>query len=215
MLGQIIIDDKCILTLLHELFAHRTTCIRGQVLQRSRVGGPCHYDDGMLHRAVLLQNLTNTCNKRVFLANGNIDTDEILALLVDDCVKDNSSLTRLAVADDQFTLTASNGDHAVDSLNTGLHRRIYALPRDNSRGNSLHRARLIRIDWSIIVDWLPKRVDHTTNECITNGNGDNLTGGTDFVVFFNVCKIAKNRTANRLFFEVKSQAPNSCAREFY
>src|SRR5438270_4493521 len=120
----------------------------------------------MLHRAVLLQNLTNTCNKRVFLANGNIDTDEILALLVDDCIKDNSSFTCLAVANDQFALAASNRNHAVNSLNTSLYRRVNALSGDDTRGNALYGARLIRINWSIVVYGLPQWVDHTTNECI-------------------------------------------------
>ena len=89
------------------------------------------------------ENLDCTRHGRVFLPNGDVDTDQIFALLVNDGVNGNGGLTGLAVADDQFALTTPDGNHAVNSFDTGLYRRIHALAGDHARGDALNIARLV------------------------------------------------------------------------
>ena len=79
---------------------------------------------GVIHRAVLRERLGHLCNGRALLADGDIDTDNVLALLVDDGVEADRGLAGLAVADDQLTLAAADRDHGVDRLDAGLERHV-------------------------------------------------------------------------------------------
>ncbi len=81
----------------------------------------------MLHRAMLFQSRDHLSNARPFLTNGDVNADEVFALLVDDGVNGHGGLAGLAVTDDQLTLSATNRDHGVDGLDSSLHRRIHAL----------------------------------------------------------------------------------------
>ena len=63
---------------------------------------------------------------RHLLADGDVDADQALALLVDDRVDGHGGLARLAVADDQLALAATDRDQRVDRLDAGLDRRVDA-----------------------------------------------------------------------------------------
>src|SRR5258708_36167277 len=52
---QVIIDDQRVSPRLHELLTHGTACVRSEGFQTSRLSGSRHHNDGMLHRAILLQ----------------------------------------------------------------------------------------------------------------------------------------------------------------
>lgn len=80
----------------------------------------------------LFQAVYYTQDGGVLLTNGDIDTDHILAALVDNGINTNGSLTGLLIADDQLTLTLTDGDHRVDGLDTGLYRLIYRAALDNA-----------------------------------------------------------------------------------
>src|SRR5260370_8901329 len=92
------------------------------------MGGTCHYDDGILHGAVLFKDGYCTCNSRALLTDGDIDADQVLALLIDDCINGYSCLTGLAVTDDQLTLATTDRVHTINRLNTRLYSRIHRLP---------------------------------------------------------------------------------------
>ncbi len=63
--------------------------------------------------------------EEALLTDGNIDAQHILVLLVQDGIGGNGGLAGLAVADDQLTLTAADGEHGVDGQNTGLQRGVH------------------------------------------------------------------------------------------
>ncbi len=79
----------------------------------------------------------------VLLADGDVDADEVLALLVDDRVDRHGRLAGLAVADNQLALAAANRDQRVNRLEAGLHRHGHRLARDDARGHALDRAELV------------------------------------------------------------------------
>ncbi len=61
----------------------------------------------------------------------NLEFDNVgivVALLVQDGVQRQRGLAGLAVADDQLTLAAADGDHGIDRLDAGLHRFRHWLP---------------------------------------------------------------------------------------
>ena len=109
----------------HEIFAHCTARIRSYELKRAGFGsGSCDYD-GVIHGTVLLKVFYKVGNCGTLLTYGYIDTDNILALLVDDRIGGDGSFTCLTVTDDKLTLSASDGDHGVDSFDTCLKRLKY------------------------------------------------------------------------------------------
>src|SRR5215467_14054512 len=97
----------------------------------------------MLKRAVLLKQLANLRHLEVLLADGHVDADEVLALLVDDRIERDGGLAGLAVADDQLALAAADRDQGVNRLEARLHGRVDGVARDNARGHALDRAERI------------------------------------------------------------------------
>ena len=78
-------------------------------------------NDGILHCAGLAQLLyDDTRHRRFLLPDGDINTNDILALLVDNGIQGNGRLTGLPVANDQLTLPAADGDQGIDGLEAGL-----------------------------------------------------------------------------------------------
>src|SRR5207248_3206209 len=171
--GQVIIDDEGVTSALHDLFAHGASGIRREVLQRCRFRSSRHDDDGMLHRAVLFQDGLRAGNGRVFLTDRYIDADQVLALLINNGIDSDSCLTRLAVTDNQFALATTNGNHAVDSLDTRLYRRIHRLACNHTRGHTLYRAKFIGNNRPSVVEWLAQGIYHAANQCVAYRYRDN------------------------------------------
>src|SRR5207245_9845126 len=119
-------------------------------------------------------------NFLVRLINYNVDTHQVFTLLVNDCINCDGRLARLAVTNDQLTLTTPDGDHTVNGLDTRLYRCVHAFSRDDAWSNALNWACLICNNRSTVVDWFTQRVDYTTDQCIANRDRDNAAGGTHF-----------------------------------
>src|SRR5437588_2873297 len=215
VLGQVIIDDEGVTSALHDLFTHGASGIRREVLQRCRFRSSRHDDDGMLHRAVLFQDGLRASNGRVFLTDRHIDADQVLALLVNDGIDSDSCLTRLAVTDDQFALTTTNGDHAVDSLDTSLYRSIHRLACYHTRGHTLYRAIFIGNNRPSVVDWLAQGVYHAADQCVTYRYRDNAARCTYLVIFTKMCVITQDGATDRFLFKVKGHAHDPGTWKFY
>jgi hypothetical protein len=95
----------CAALLVHEVLGHRRAGVRGDVLQRSGIRRRCRDDDRVVHRAVLAQHSRRAGHGRFLLTDRDIDADHVAVLLVDDRIERDRGLARLAVADDQLTLT--------------------------------------------------------------------------------------------------------------
>ena len=127
VLGQVIVDDQDVLALVHEVFTHGAACVGGDILQRRQLGRGGTDDGCVRHSAVFLKILDQRCHGRALLTDGNIDAQNVLALLVDDGIGGNDGLAGLAVTDDKLTLAAANRNHRVDGLNAGLQRLLDGL----------------------------------------------------------------------------------------
>ena len=95
-------------------------------------------DDGVFHRAEVLQRLHHLSDRRALLADGAINTNQVAALAVDDGVERNCGLAGLAVADDQLALSAANRNHRVDGLQSCRHRLSHRLAIDDAGSQSLN-----------------------------------------------------------------------------
>lgn len=121
LFGEIIVYDHSVLAVVTEVLAHRTASVRREVLQRRGVTGSGGHDDRVLERVRVLQTLHDLSNCTALLPNCHVDTVQLLlliagvveALLVDDRIHCESSLASLTVADDELTLSATNGYKTV------------------------------------------------------------------------------------------------------
>src|SRR5690606_38955689 len=106
-------------------------------------------------------------DRRSLLTDGDVDTGDALALLVDDRVDGDSGLAGLTVTDDQFALTAADRHHRVDRLDAGLQRLVHGLTGDHTGGDLLDGRRQLGVDRALAIDGLTQSVDHAANQLRT------------------------------------------------
>ena len=100
MLGQVIVNNQNVLPLMHKIFSHGSPGIGCYVLKGRCLTGRGRHDNGIIHGIVLLKGGNQLCHGGCFLANGHIDADHILALLVQYGIHGNGGLTGLPVSND-------------------------------------------------------------------------------------------------------------------
>ena len=147
---------------------------RSVIAKCSRVGSCCSNDDGIVHGTLFLQGLHQTCNRRSLLTHSHIDTEYRLSCLVcrtlvEYSVDSNCCLSCLTVADDQLTLSASDRNHGIDRLETGLQRFGHRLTENHARSLSLKRhLTKVSLNPSPAVQRLAKGVDHTADHTLAD-----------------------------------------------
>ena len=116
LLGEVVENDQCVFTLVEEVLAHRCTreygamyCIAG--LSAAAAATTIVWSIAPISSSSLR---TTPAIEDAFLANGDVDTFNARATLVDDRIDSNSGFAGLAVANDQLTLAAANRHHRVD-----------------------------------------------------------------------------------------------------
>ena len=206
MLGEVVVDDEGVLALPHELFAHRAAGVGREVLHRRGVGGVGGDDDGVFHRAVFFEKRYRLRYLADLLAYGDIDADEVAALLVDDAVESDCGLASGAVADDKLALPATDGNHRVDCLDPGLNRRVNGASDSHVGGNDFNFSRAARVDGALAVDGLPESVHDAPDKLLADRHDNNAAGASDFRAFLHGEGIAENHGADAVFFKVERHA---------
>ncbi|EJX07230.1 hypothetical protein EVA_04658 [gut metagenome] len=202
MLGQVIINDEGIFTLTHEIFSNGTARIRSNVLHGSHFAGGSTHNHSIIHGTVLFQSVYQLSNGGLFLADGHINAEHTLALLVDDGIGSNHSLTGLAVANNQFTLTAANRNHAVNCFDTGLKRHRNALALDDAGSWALDGAILLCINGTLTVDGLAQSIHNAANHGLAYRNAHNLAGTLHNAALFQANVTAQQNNGNAVLFQV-------------
>ena len=124
---------------------------------------------------MLLEVFHKSGNSRSLLSDGYIYTIHwfsslIEALLIDDGINGDSSLTCLPVTNDKLTLSSSDRNHRIDRLDTRLQRFLHGLAIDHSRSLSVewHLKGVGEVDVSLTVDSLSKRIDDTSKHVVVD-----------------------------------------------
>ena len=180
--------------------------VRGEVLERGGILGTGDHDDGVLHGAVLLQDRDGVRDRGQLLADGHVDADEALALLVDDRVDGDRRLAGLAVADDQLALAAADRDQGIDGLDAGLDRRIDRLADDDAGRDALDRPGGRRRDRTLVVERAAEGVHDPAEQPLPDGHLDDAAGRLDRVAFLDRGGVAEDDRADRLLLEVQGHA---------
>ena len=179
VLGEVIVDDEDALALRHEILGQSRTGVRCDVLQRGAVGSGSRHDGGVAHGTVLLQVFGHAGDGRSLLTDGDVDAEHAGVLLVQDGIGGDRGLAGLAVADDQLTLTAANGEHGVDGEDAGVERRIHALALEDAGGLLLDGVVAHSLDGAFAVDGLAQRVDDAAKEAVAHRDAGALAAAGD------------------------------------
>src|SRR5205814_3333945 len=140
VLRQVVVDGEHVLAFIAEVLADGRAGVRREVLHRRGVGGRRADDDGVVHRVEIVERLDDLRHGRVLLPDGDVDADNILALLVDDRVERDGGLSGLAVADYKLALAAPDWYHRVNRLESRLQRLLHGLSVNDSGRDALERA---------------------------------------------------------------------------
>ena len=178
----------------------------------SRIGSAGVDHDGVAHGVIFFQDAHNLGNLALLLADGNVDADEVAAALVDNGVQRNGRLARRAVADDQLPLAPANGNHGVNGLDSGLHRRIHRLADHHVGSHLLHRPGARGADGALAVQGTAQGVNNPPDQRVTHRNLNNLAGRTDPVTLFDCVGIAQNGGAHNVGLQVQGQAQDVVAK---
>ena len=197
-----------------EVFAHGAAGVRGEELQRRRVGRGGGDDDGVFQRAVLLQRADELGDGRALLADGDVNAIELRTLvgagmgvfLVDDGVDDDGGLAGLAVADDELALAAADRDQGVDRLEPGLHRLVDGFARDDARRLHLDPAAGDVGERALAVDRLAEAVHHAAEQAAADGDVDDVAGAGDGVALADAGVVAEHDDADVVALEVERHA---------
>src|SRR5476651_1683794 len=203
-----------------EVFAHRAAGVGREELHRRRIGRGGGHDDGVFHRAVVLERLHDLGDRRALLADGHVYTIELLALvaalvdrlLVQEGVDGDGGLAGLAIANDQLALAAADRDQAVDRLEAGLHRLVYRLARNDAGGLHFDEAALGRGERALAVDRIAETVDHAAEQALADRNVDDRAGTLDGVAFADRAILAEDHDAAVVALEIERHALDA-ARE--
>ena len=209
---QVVVDDQRVLALEHEVLCHGAAAVGGHVLQRGRIAGPRHDHRGVLHSPLLAEHLDQTGNGRFLLADGHVEAVYVGVFLVDDRIDADGRLARLAVADDQLALSAADGRHRVDGLDTRLQRLLDRLALGHADRNFFDRPSLGRLDRSAAVQRVSQRVEHAPLYGLAHRHGKKLAGAANLVAFVDREEVAQDDHPHGVLFQVEGQAVDAAGK---
>ncbi len=205
VLGKVVIDHQHVLALGHEILGHSAAGIGCDKLEGRRIRRSGVDHNGVLHPAGFLQDSDHLGYLALLLPDGDVNADEVAALLVDDSIQGYGGLAGGTVADDQFPLAPTDGNHGVDGLDAGLHRRVHRLPHHHVGGDLFHGAQPGGVDRTFTIQRTADGVHHSPDQSLSHRYFDNLPGGADPVPFFDGVGVSQNRGANQVRLQVHCQ----------
>ena len=140
---------------------------------------------------------------RLLLTDRNVDTNNVLALLIDDGIRGDNRFTCLTVADDKLTLTSADRNHGVDRLDTRLKRNGYGFSFDNTVSLTFDGAIFRLNDRALGVNGLTERVNDTTDHIFADGNGNNASRTFYKTALADADVITEKNRAYHVFFQVE------------
>src|SRR6185503_18948580 len=147
------------------------------------------------------------------LADGHVEAEDPLPLLVDDRVDRDGGLASAAVADDQLALAAADRDHRVDRLDPGLERLLDRSTVDHARRVPLDGPELLRLDRALPVHRLPEGVDHAADEGLAHRHLRDALGARDRIALLDLGVVAEEHRADVVGLQVQDESEHP-AREF-
>ena len=212
LLGEVVVYDEGVAAGVADELADGHACEGGVVAHGGGVGGGGGHHYGVGHGAELLQGVHGGGDGGCLLADGDVDAVDGLAgfvvgFLVDDGVDGDGGLANLAVADDELALSATDGNHGVDCLETGLERLLYGLAEDYAGSLALKRhEELLALDGPFAVDGFAEDVDDAAEDALAYGDGGDFAGAAHGHVLVDAVYVVEQYDADVAFLEVEGHA---------
>ena len=139
VLAQIVINTEYVAVMfVHKILRKSAARIRRDILHRCAVGRRCDDNSRVFHRSVFSQYFNYLGYRRFLLPDGYINADHVFVPLVYNCVYRYGGFAGLAVADYQFSLSASDRYHCIYAFDSGLQRFFYRLTLCYARSVEFH-----------------------------------------------------------------------------
>ncbi|KAF5049840.1 hypothetical protein DSECCO2_435730 [anaerobic digester metagenome] len=206
LLGKIVVNDQGVLAVVAVELRHGASAVGRDELQGSRFGSGGGDDRGVGQGAVLTQGLDDLGDGGALLADGDVEAVDVAVLLGQDGVDADGGLADLTVADDQFALSAADGGHGVDGLQTRVHGLMNGLTGDDAGSLDFDVTEHIRLDRPETVDGIAQGVDDTAHDRVADGNLEDPARTLDDVAFLDVFGLAEKSDAHGVFFKVQNHA---------
>ena len=191
-----------------EILADGSTRKRSVILQCSRITSCSSHHNRVVQCSVLTKRINDRSNGRTLLTDSYIDTiyrvacQEVSAL-VDNRINRNGSLSRLAVADNQLTLSATDRNHGVYRLQSRLQRLVHRLTVDYSRSFPF-QWHIIQFasNQSLAVERFAQRVDHTSQHALSYTDRSDTFGTFHDESLFDLVRRTQQHSTHVVLFEV-------------
>ncbi|CCX56313.1 uncharacterized protein BN459_00174 [Bacteroides sp. CAG:1060] len=159
-----------------EIFSDSRTGKRGIILKGGRICGSSSHYDCIVHGTFGTKSLNNRGHSGTFLAHGYIYTIDRLpfqefASLIDNGIDGDCRLSCLTVSDNQFSLSASDRNHRIHSLQSRLQRFCNRLTENHSRRFTFKRhSYRITLDFAHTIQRRSNRVNNSSDKPFPHRN---------------------------------------------
>ena len=123
--------------------------------------------------------------------------------LVNDGVQNSGGLARLTVADNQFALTASDGNQRIDGFQSRLQRFVNAFAGNDAGGFDIDGAEFVGFDFAFAVNGIAQSVNHASQQSFANGRADDVARAFDGFAFVDFGVGAEHNNADAVGFKVQ------------
>src|SRR5438477_483015 len=209
MLREVVVHDERVLAVEEEVLAHRTAGERRHPFDRSSLARRSRHDGRVLHGAGVAQALVDPRDRRLLLADGDVDAVHVRVPLVEDRVDEDRRLSRRAVADDQLALTTADVRHRVDRLDAGGERLLHRLALDHAGRLELERPALVRLDRAAPVERVAERVDDPAKQRLADGDARDGAGAAHGLALAHLLPLAEERDSDLVLLEVEREADDA------
>ena len=214
LFGQIIINNQRMSFTISEIFRHRTSGIRRDILQCCRIAGARGNHSGIGHGTVFFQNGDNLSHSGLLLAAGNINAENILTFLAKDGINGDSCFADLAVTNDQLPLPSTHRCHGVNCLQAGDHGFMNTFSGNNTRSNHFNASEFLGVNGSLSVQRLTNSRNHAAKNRLADRHLRNTAGSLDNIPFLDMNIGSHDGDTHVVFLKVQDQSENT-TREFH
>jgi len=220
LLGQIVVHNKSVSSVISEPLAHGATRVWSEVLKWGSISGGSHNNDAVLQAIGLLQNVDQLGDGGLLLADGDVDAVELLglitlvveSLLVQDGVKSDGGFTGLSITDDQLSLASADWYKGVNSLETRLHWLVDGLSGNDTWGFDVDSSSLFGVDWAFAVDGVSEWIDNSSEELWADWDVDDSTSSSYDVTLLDLSIVTEDDNTDVVWLQVQSHTLDTAVK---
>ena len=206
VLGQVVEHHQHVAPVTHEVLAERTGGVGDEELLPRGTCGRRRRDDGVLHRPAFLQELDDLGQRGFAASHTAIDTDDVLAPLVQDGIDGQDRLAGHPVSHDQLALALGDGNDRIDDLGPRVQLVRKADPLHHARGDAKGLVQLCCLHLAPSIARVPQGIDDPAHEPLTDRNLKRLGLADDFVAGLELGLVAQHQGHHLLLVEADDHA---------